>query len=121
MIMITLDKVERGVTRFVDAEILPHINEGWTLSFAGMSLELPASLKKAVFGTAGAVLAKKASTFLSSAGMVEGDGTVDLEILRREFMPRIPQEGFLVRLPGSTDMRLTAQDMDTLYRYVIEA
>lgn len=119
--MITVSQVERGIVRFVDQDILPHINEGWSIPFAGMTIDLPAGLKKAVFGTAGAVLAKKAAVWLSSVGMVGEDGTVDIELIRREFMPRIPQEGFQVHLPGGTDMRLTAQDIETLYRYVLEA
>jgi hypothetical protein len=119
--MATLDKVERGIIRFVDQDILPHINAGWNLSFMGTSITLPAGMKKAVFGTAGAGLAKKASAALSQMGMVAEDGTVDLDVFLREFLPRMPQEGFLIGLPGGDDMRLTSRDVETLHRYIIEA
>lgn len=119
--MVTLDKVERGIIRFVDQDILPHINAGWNLSFMGTSVTLPAAMKKAVFGTAGAMLAKKASAALSNMGMVAEDGSVDLDVFIREFLPRMPQEGFLIGLPGGDDMRLTSRDVDALHRYIIEA
>lgn len=119
--MITLDKIERGVVRYVDKEIVPHINEGWSIPFAGKAIELPVGLKKAVFGTAGALLAKRASSFLSAAGMVGEDGSVDVEIVRREFMTRMPEEGFLIRIPGGTEMRLTAKDVDTLYQCILDS
>ena len=119
--MITVDKVERGVVRFVDQDIVPHINEGWNLSFAGMAINIPTGMKRAVFGTAGVLLAKKASSALAQLGMVNEDGSVELDLVMREFLPRMPQEGFLIGLPGGTDMRLTARDVETLHRYILEA
>ena len=66
-------------------------------------------------------LAKRASSFLAAAGMVGEDGAVDVEIIRREFMARMPEEGFLIRIPGGTEMRLTAKDVETLYQCILES
>lgn len=123
--MATLQSIERGITRFVDREILPNINSGWSFSFGGgvfpFDMEIPVGIKRAVFGTAGAILAKKATAFLVSSGMVGGDDTVDLDLIRREFIPRLPEEGVRITLPGNTAMTLTAKDVETLYRYINEA
>lgn len=119
--MVTLDKIERGIVRYVDREILPHINEGWSFPIVGTAVSLPATLKRAVFGTAGAMLAKKATAFLSAAGMVGEDGAVDLDGVRREFVTRVPQEGFLIQIPGGTEMRLTSRDVETLYQCILDS
>lgn len=68
-----------------------------------------------------AQLSERASAALSQMGMVSEDGTVDLDVFLREFIPRMPQEGFLIGLPGGDDMRLTSRDVETLRRYIIEA
>lgn len=115
----TKDKIERGIVAFIDSEIVPQISEGMTIGEGRFAIEIPVNIKKALVGTAGAVLSKKASGMLEEY-FPSADG-VDLYALKCELMKRIGDEPFPMSIGGIIDATFTKGDIEKLYGYIERA
>lgn len=115
------DKIERGIVNYIDHEVVPHIQEGMTFGSGKLSLEIPASMKRVLVGTAGAVLARKASGMITAYFPPNENGEVDLEEIKNELVSRMPDTPMQIKIGGILDMNLTKNDVHELYRYIQNA
>jgi hypothetical protein len=59
---------------------------------------------------------------ISGLGVVKNDGMVDIELLRDALKGEINKAGFMrLTLPIIGDIDFTPDDVDTLYKFVVEA
>ena len=117
----TVDKIERGIVNYIDREVVPNIREGMSFGSGKLSFEIPASLKRALVGTAGAMLAKKAAGLATAYFETDENGEVDLENIKLEFTKRMGDQPMPIKVGNILEMNLTKKDVEDLYRYIINA
>lgn len=111
--MVSIESVERGMARYIDAEIMPAIKADGVKGFA--------------VGAAASLLVKRGGNLLRAytqnpvlqqMGLVTPDGAVDLDALREAAKENIPAGGLQVDLPLGISMRITTTDVDHLYETI---
>jgi hypothetical protein len=113
--MVSIDKIERGVARFLDAEMLP------TLPTEGVA--------RVVAGTAMAVLVRRLGgmirgyanhSIVRGLGVIDESGNVDVDILREALKANVPETGLKIEIPLGGAVTFHKADVDLLYRYILE-
>ena len=113
--MVSVDKIERGVARFLDVEMLP------TIPAEGFA--------RVVAGTAAAVLVRRVggmvrgysdNSVVRGLGVMDAAGNVDIDILREALKANMPESGIRIEIPFGGAVTLRKADVDTLYRYINE-
>lgn len=114
--MATIEQVQRGMVRFIDAEVVPHLSAMETL----------------VVGSGGGLIAAKLPTaaktlsehkFVSALGLYDEErGEIDLDALYNAMKPYITPDPIPVKIPliGIT-LKFTQREFDALYQYIKEA
>ena len=112
--MVSVEKLQRGIARFIDAEIAPSIEgkDKWILtSIATLYLaKLP-----------GIVAAAKQSPAVKLTGIISDDGMVDIEALINSVRPAARQTAAVINIPFGGALKITEQDLDKLYSYIQQA
>lgn len=112
--MVKVSAVSRGIVNFIDEEILPKM-QGW---------------QKWAFGTVAGVMAKKSDSLLNdlaknplvkSLGIIDKDGNVDIETIYAELQKQASKTPATIPIPMIGEIRLTSEDVDSLYRYIKNA
>lgn len=113
--MVSIDKIEEGVAKYLDAELMPQFQNN--------------GLEKVLVGTAASLLIRKTGTIVSSykdnklvkmLGIMDESGNVDVDILAEELKNNISKEGIKVDIPVIGTMTFHKEDIDTLYEYIVE-
>lgn len=112
--MITIDQAMRGVMRFADAEIGPHLPTGKAIGL-GVALSLIAE------GGKEQLLALRDNPLVKTMAVMDESGGIDLDRLYNAVRPRLDGKKLPVTLPLIGELRFDANDLDTLYRYIQEA
>lgn len=116
--MVSIDKIEAGVAKYIDVELAPNI-----------PTDVPNGQLKKLVGVAGAIYAVRhglrnlaGNKTLSALGAMDEDGNVDVDGLAEVIKEHIPTKGLKVTVPFLSDMALTfhAADVDTLHKYITE-
>ena len=112
--MYTVDKIQRGAARYIEAELLPKAEgkDKWVLGSISTLLlaRLPA-----------VVTQLKASPMVNALGIVADDGTVDLDALVASLKPSARQSPAKIAIPLGGVITLTEKDLDTLHNYINQA
>lgn len=109
----TMDKVQRGLTAFIDRELLPSLS-GWDKVLVGGGASLAVAKLP---GIAAQYL------ILGTLGIYDKTSNqVDIDALYQAVIPHIGAEALPLTIPvlGIT-MRVGRQEIDALYRYIKEA
>ena len=93
--MVTIDQAMRGVVRFIDTEILPHLPTGKGIG-------------------AGIVIA------LIMDGVMDEAGNINIDRLYNAARPKFEQR-LPVSIPFIGELTFDQNDVDKLYRYIKEA
>lgn len=111
--MVSIECVERGVARYVDTEILPHISKNGPKGFAaGMAASL-------LVKRGGNILREYArKPIMQQLGLVSPDGAVDLDAIREAAKENMPATGLAVDLPMGICLRIGADDVDKVYEMI---
>lgn len=114
--MSTIQQIEQGAVKFIDAEIAPkiptNIPNGQIKKIAAL-----AGAAYAVHNGLGKVLSNPA---LAAIGAVDGEGNVDVEGLAAAATAQIPEGGFKVTVPILGDLTFFKEDVDRLKTYITE-
>lgn len=105
---VTIQKVEDGISKFVDAVILADMPKTDLKTIAigvGIAIKVRTSL----------------SSWLNTLGLVDKDGNVNIDIAKEEVIKRIPEEGMIVEVDrlGKTFV-FDKEDIDKLYKFIVE-
>ena len=112
--MITIDQAMRGVMRFADAEIGPHLPTGKAIGL-GVALSLIAE------GGNEQLLALRENPLIQTMGVMDEQGNVDLDRLYNAARPKLDGQKLPVTLPLIGELRFDVNDLDKLYKYIQEA
>ncbi len=114
--MATIEQIERGAVKFIDAELAPKI-----------PVNIPNGQLKKIAAVAGAVYAVKhgleklvGNPALAAIGAVDADGNVDLEGIAAIAEEQIPEKGFQVTVPILGDLTFFREDLGRLLAYITE-
>lgn len=112
----TLDQVKAGAAAFLDKNLMPLLPEK--------------SWKRVVYGAAIAMYINKADQYLpllidhpaiKPLGLVQEDGTIDLDAALPYLKQNMPADGFDVSIPGLGDITFKESDIQTLYNEIKSA
>lgn len=111
--MATIDQVMRGLTRFADAEVIPHLPGGKGVG-AGIALAL------LMDGGREQILRLREHPTVKLMRVMDEQGNVDIDRLYNVARPRLEQK-MTVTIPLLGDFTFNQNDVDKLYRYIQEA
>ena len=112
--MVTIDQAMRGVARYADNEIIPHLPTGKGIG-AGIALAL------IMDGGRSRILALREHPAVQMMGVMDADGNIDLDRLYNAARPRVDGQKIPVMVPIIGELRFDVGDLDKLYRYIQEA
>ena len=112
--MVTIDQAMRGVAKYADDEILPHLPTGKGIG-AGIALAL------IMDGGKSRILALKDHPAVQMMGIMDEEGNIDLERLYNAARPRFDGQKLPITVPIIGELRFDVGDLDKLYRYIQEA
>ena len=114
--MVTIQKVQSGLTRFVDTELIPNLS-GWDKVLIGGACGLLASnLPKIVAGYA-------SDPMICALGIYDPDTqTIDIDKAYQAILPYLGAEQFPIKIPkvGIT-IKVGKNEIDRLYKCIKEA
>ncbi len=112
--MVTIDQAMRGLARYADNEIIPHLPTGKGIG-AGIALAL------IMDGGKSRILALREHPAVQMMGVMDADGNIDLDRLYNAARPRVDGQKLPVMVPIIGELRFDVSDFDKLYRYIQEA
>lgn len=112
--MVTIDQAMRGLARYADNEIIPHLPTGKGIG-AGIALAL------IMDGGKSRILALREHPVVQMMGVMDADGNIDLDRLYNAARPRVDGQKLPVNIPIIGELRFDVSDLDKLYRYIQEA
>ena len=112
--MISIDQLMRGVSRFADLEIIPHLPTGKGIG-AGIALALLMDGGKA------RMLQLREHPAVQLMGIMDEQGSIDLDRLYSAARPKVDGQKLPVTIPIIGELRFDVSDLDKLYKYIQEA
>lgn len=112
--MVSLGQIQKGLTRFVDTDMLPMLT-GWQKwgfgTIAGLSLSKISNIFNSI----------KGNSFIATLGVVDANDMVDIDTIYKE-VHKVAQQGpMTIDVPMLGALTLNAQDVEKLYRYIRES
>ena len=110
--MVTIERIQRGLSRYIEEQVLPHMQgkDKWLVAGgATMYLQkLPAIVKAAANKEA-----------VKALGVVADDGAVDVEFIINSIKPVARTTPAVFQMPLSTStITLREEDLDTILKYI---
>lgn len=114
--MVTIAQVQRGVARFVDAEIVPRLSAVEKLVVGGGAGLLTAKLPEMLAGYA-------EHKMVTALGLYDAEHEeIDLDAVYSAIKPYIGADPIPVTVPFvGIKLKFTQREFDTLYKYIMEA
>ena len=111
--MVTLNQVQNGIVKYLDAEITPNII-GWQKWVFGASVSIALSKITNIFN------ALKQNEFIKMLEILDENDNIDIDTLYREFYKQAQKGAITFTVPVVGAMTLNHTDVEKLYRYIIE-
>ena len=113
--MVTVDKIQRGVSRYLDEQLMPHLQgkDRWIMT--GIASLMMAKLPNLVqtYATKPAIMA---------LGVIGSDGTVDIENIINSVRPAAKHCPAQIPIPlTGGSITITEQDLDVIQRYIMQS
>ena len=112
--MVTIDQAMRGVAKFADNEIIPHLPTGKGIG-AGIALAL------IMDGGKSRILALREHPVVQMMGVMDEEGNIDLDRLYNAARARVDGKKIPLTIPVIGELRFDVNDVDRLYKYIQEA
>ena len=111
--MVSQQRLQAGISRYIDEEFTSKI-EGWKRWGVGIGAALilegmPATLQRWRSSELGAML-----------GVFNSEGDVDIDKIYAQAKRQAQQGPLVVHLPALGPVRFTGEDVDKLYRFIVE-
>lgn len=111
--MVSIDRVQRGVSRYLDAELVGKME--------GLNKWLFAAAASAYIGSAPTLLDKlRGNKLLAPLNLVNEAGEVDVEKIYAHLKPAAAKCPAPITLPVGT-ITLTEADVDAIYNYIMQS
>lgn len=115
--MVTINQIEAGAVKYIDAEIAPNI----PVNVPNGQLKKIAFLAGAAYAVRKNVQQYARHPLLTQLGAVDENGNIDLDGLLEATRGAAPKDGFQVTVPILGDLTFYAEDLDRLAAYIKEA
>lgn len=104
--MVSISKIETGLAKFIDSELI----------------DKTASVSSIFIKKLSNILSKlQKNSFVEMLELFDENGDVDLDLVYSEIKANMPESGIKIEIPGiSIGVTLKNNDIDTLYKYMIE-
>lgn len=111
--MVTIEQIERGVASYLDEELMPNLPQN--------------GIQKVMAGTAISLVIRKSGNivkeltnqpFVKMLGIMDEEGSVDIDVLKDELKHNITDEGIVVDFPLIGTMTFHRSDVDSLYKHI---
>ena len=112
--MVTIDQAMRGVAKYADDEIIPHLPMGKGIG-AGIALALIMDGGKAQ------LLKLRENPAVQMMGIMDADGNIDLDRLYNAARTQVDGKKIPLTIPVIGELRFDVNDVDRLYKYIQEA
>ncbi len=112
--MVTIDQAMRGIMRFADTEVIPHLPTGKGIG-AGIVLAL------IMDGSKEQVLKLRDNPAVQMMHVMDDTGNIDLERLYNIARPKMDGQKLPVTVPLLGEFKFDVNDLDKVYRYIQEA
>lgn len=112
--MVSIDRVQAGVSRYLDNEIIPKLSgwQKWVFSAAAT----------AYISDAAKVAEKiRSSAALSPLGLIDEANNIDVEKIYQHLRPAAEKCPAPVTVPGMGTITLTVADVDMLYNCIMQS
>lgn len=105
----TIDKIKMGMATYIDKEVLSSFPE--------------TSPKRILGGAAAAVfISNKAGALVELAnglGLVNEDGTINLDPFKEEIVKRMGPSGIVQYVPGIGNLTFDKEDIESIYNHIV--
>lgn len=114
--MVNIAKVQKGIASFLDNEMMSKLPDG--------------GLQKVIVGVMSALIIRKGDTAIDmlkanpiaiGLGVFDGNGDMDLDLLKDVIKENIPDTGLKINLPIVGGMTVFKEDIDSLHRHIVNA
>ena len=116
--MVSLNQIEHGVGRWVDAELIPMLPTGGqydNLKRIGVAAGAVYLIRK---GRA-TLSALQSSAFLKALGAIDDNGDIDIEGVKEVLGEKIPETGIKVTVPLLGEVTFYRRDLESVYAYIM--
>lgn len=112
--MVSVDKIEKGVANYLDAELMPQLQNN--------------GVEKVLIGTAASLMIRKTGTIIDGykdnklvkmLGIMDEKGNVDVDTLAEELKNNISKEGIKIDIPIIGTLTFHKEDIDKLCDYIM--
>lgn len=112
--MVEIQKIEAGIARYLDAELIPKLPENsWKQFGVGLVSALVAKRGGAVLNSF------RSHPVLKAFGVVDEAGCWDVDVLREIAKERIPETGLPADVPFIGKLTIYRADVDKLHEHIL--
>lgn len=112
--MVTVDKIQRGVSRYLDEQLMPHLTGLKKWIIGGVATLYIANLNNIISGLA-------SKPIYAYSGIFGENGTVNIEALINSIRPIAKTTSADIPIPFSAEsVTVTEQDLDMILRYILQ-
>lgn len=112
--MVTIDQIMRGVSRFTDTEIIPHLPTGKGIA-AGIGLAL------LMDGGKQKLLALREHPAVKMLGIMDEEGQIDIDRIYSTARQKMTGQKLPVNIPLIGELKFDVNDLDRIYKIIKEA
>lgn len=116
--MVSINQVECGVGRWVDAELIPLLPTGGqydNLKRIGVAASAVYIIRKGKT----ALMSLQNSSFLNALGAIDADGNVDIDGIKEVLAEKIPETGIKVNIPILNEVTFYRRDLESVCAYIM--
>ena len=116
--MVSINQIEHGLGRWVDAQLLPLLPTGGpydNLKRMGVAAGAVYLIRKGKT----ALTSLQGSSFLTALGAIDGNGDIDLEGIKDVLKEKIPSTGLKVTVPLLNEITIFPADIEQMYSYIM--
>ena len=115
--MVSINQIEHGIGRWVDAELLPQIPTGGqydNIKRLGVAAGAVYLIRKGRT----ALSSLQGNTLLKTLGAIDENGDIDLDGIKDVLEEKIPDCGIKVTVPILNEVTFYKKDLDSIYSYI---
>ena len=111
--MVTIDQLKNGIAAYLDREFLPKLPYTPSKKFAvGVALGLFIKRFDNIY------LAYRDNPVIKMLGVIDDNGSIDIDILAEVIKERLGDKGFEFAIPVIGPITIEQADVDNLYGYI---
>ncbi len=112
--MVSIPQIESGVARYLDSELISQLPEG---QFSRLAAGTMISL--AIKRSSRIIEKLKENTFVKMLDIFDGEGNVDLEVVKEAVLENMTDAGLKIDIPVVGTVTFKRDDVEKLYKCIL--